>query len=95
MCHAWPWDMKWVGDLLFTFSCNVHSKQQRNSMSHVPLQQNQLPSPVAMPLGPEVFELWFNNRANDDRDWLTPKGGGSISADLETLAYVAESTCQH
>lgn len=26
------------------------------------------------PLGPEVFELWFSNRANDDRDWLTPKG---------------------
>ena len=66
--------MKWAGDLLFTFSCNGHSKQQRNSKSHAPLQQNQLPSPVAMPLGPEVFELWFNNRANDDRDWLTPKG---------------------
>ena len=43
-------------------------------MSDLPLQENHLLSPVPRPLGPEVFELWFNNRANDDRDWLTPKG---------------------
>lgn len=43
-------------------------------MCNLPLQENCLPSPVPRPLGPEVFELWFNNRANDDRDWLTPKG---------------------
>jgi site-specific recombinase XerD len=40
----------------------------------VNVQENQLLPPTSSPLGPEVFELWFNNRANDDRDWLTPKG---------------------
>lgn len=43
-------------------------------MADLTTQQNQHLSPVSRPLGPEVFDLWFNNRANDDRDWLTPKG---------------------
>lgn len=41
-------------------------------MSDLPLKENPPLSHVSRPLGPEVFELWFDSRANDDRDWLTP-----------------------